>query len=696
MTKKYLNAEKKLLQKNAQDKIRKLQAMRARNTKLKDELKDSEKRNKVLRNESEQSKNINQFLEKKKERLQNKVNNLEHDNLELNASIINLKSEKNELHISIEYLESLLNDEKEFSLFNEKGHLINESEMCIFNLLSAKVGIRHVGDVFKAVGKMFGKHIDRLPNEKTIQNINDRMLALSLRQISDEFVQNEETTLYTDETTKLGTKISGYHASDKQGNFWVLGLRELSNKSSKVTLDVFKEILGDIDDASKKISPSTDEGKKHIGHTILSKIKNTMSDRAATEMAFNSLLEDYRNTILPDVVDNWENLAIDEKDAISRMNNFFCGLHLLVGFAETTEKVIQKFESVNCEVPLGAASLAQTKHFSNKSESGVTCTVRTTTKALARGADEKSGCYKAFKNFLNEINKKERLERFLGNRFNIHFHNAEVLFYLHKDIIFILENVQGTNNLLLQAVFEDIKETMYIAGCKCLGLLSKLFTSPFWRLVEYRGNILEMNENYQLMTSFLEAASVDPSEFMTGHLCPFPELVVKDHVYDVLVKQDSSLDGTVHSLLMVIFTSWLAYLRNIVKDHLSGGKFSSPSESLKEESESAARHNKFPERIFGLTDSLMRPRPNATEMCNESFIMFTNNKTLEWLEKKSDVERAVMLRDAHRFGPQLRKQYKKRTEEIAAQRLIELRKKQQQKEKQVLKALREKEILTDR
>ena len=47
------------------------------------------------------------------------------------------------------------------------------------------------------------------------------MLALSLKQILDEFLQQEDTTLYTDETTKFGTKLSGYHASDKEGNFWV-------------------------------------------------------------------------------------------------------------------------------------------------------------------------------------------------------------------------------------------------------------------------------------------------------------------------------------------------------------------------------------------------------------------------------------------------------------------------------------------
>ena len=47
------------------------------------------------------------------------------------------------------------------------------------------------------------------------------MLALSLKQMSDEFLQQEDTTLYTDETAKFGTKFSGYHALNEEGNFWV-------------------------------------------------------------------------------------------------------------------------------------------------------------------------------------------------------------------------------------------------------------------------------------------------------------------------------------------------------------------------------------------------------------------------------------------------------------------------------------------
>lgn len=83
--------------------------------------------------------------------------------------------------------------------------------------------------------------------------------------------------------------------------------------------------------------------------------------------------------------------------------------------------------------------------------------IRTCVKALARGADEKSGHSWSFKNYLDEINKKERLERFLRNRFNILFHDAKILFFLKDDKINFMDNIHGVTNLLLQAVVSDVQ-----------------------------------------------------------------------------------------------------------------------------------------------------------------------------------------------------------------------------------------------
>ena len=91
----------------------------------------------------------------------------------------------------------------------------------------------------------------------------------------------------TDETSKFESKFMGYEASDANGNLWVLGLRDIETKSADNTLKVFKEILNDLDEISG-------EAESRVSKDIICHITATLSDRAATEVKFNSLLEQYR------------------------------------------------------------------------------------------------------------------------------------------------------------------------------------------------------------------------------------------------------------------------------------------------------------------------------------------------------------------------------------------------------------------
>ena len=60
-----------------------------------------------------------------------------------------------------------------------------------------------------------------------------------------------------------------------------------------------------------------------------------MSDRHIVQKKFNSLLEDYRSEILPTIISDWNNLSSAEQYQLSSLNNFFCGMHVLVGLADT-------------------------------------------------------------------------------------------------------------------------------------------------------------------------------------------------------------------------------------------------------------------------------------------------------------------------------------------------------------------------
>lgn len=52
---------------------------------------------------------------------------------------------------------------------------------------------------------------------------------------------------------------------------------------------------------------------------------------------FNEHLEEYRNDVFPKIVRDWEALSGEKNEIIGRFNNFFCGLHPFVHFAEVTD-----------------------------------------------------------------------------------------------------------------------------------------------------------------------------------------------------------------------------------------------------------------------------------------------------------------------------------------------------------------------
>ena len=95
------------------------------------------------------------------------------------------------------------------------------------------------------------------------------------------------------------------------------------------------EILDDLNVVRKEIAKSEVSGK------IISKIKNTMSDRHAAEKLFSQILSEYRQDILPDVVAGWNDMYDEEHEQLTRMNNFFCGLHFLVGLADAAEATLK-------------------------------------------------------------------------------------------------------------------------------------------------------------------------------------------------------------------------------------------------------------------------------------------------------------------------------------------------------------------
>jgi hypothetical protein len=169
-------------------------------------------------------------------------------------------------------------------------------------------------------------------------------LIIAQAQLGEELTEAtaDNHTLQTDGTTKYGTHFSTYDISTLHGDY-TLGIRHVFSGSAQNTLDTLLEILEDLDVVRNKI------GKSDVSSTVITKIKNTMSDRHAAEKLFSQILSEYRESILPDVVSGWREMSEQEQEQVTRINNFYCGVHFLVGLADAADASVKIWEATFIE-----------------------------------------------------------------------------------------------------------------------------------------------------------------------------------------------------------------------------------------------------------------------------------------------------------------------------------------------------------
>ena len=250
-----------------------------------------------------------------------------------------LESENLELRETVNEL--MAANEAEILTF-EKGKYRDNIQSCCYELLSLNVGVRNIEKVIRSVLRNIA---DRSVSSKTtLCEMMIESLTVAQAQLGETLSEMEGGyfTLHTDGTTKYGDHFGTYDITAEDKTYH-LGLRHIFSGSAQTTLDTFLEILDDLDTAC------TQAGGASVSNKIMYKIKNTMSDRHAAKKLFCNLLADYRESILPDVVAEWEMLSTGQRDQIIRMNNFFCGLHFLVGLAESAEATLALWETIDDE-----------------------------------------------------------------------------------------------------------------------------------------------------------------------------------------------------------------------------------------------------------------------------------------------------------------------------------------------------------
>ena len=373
----------------------------------------------------------------------------------------------------------------------QQGKYTDDVRACCYELLSLNVGVQNVKAVITTILKNIAhKSIEHLPCRTTLCDMMVESLTVAQAQLGEELTREETDyhTLQTDGTTKYGEHFTTYDIATNE-TIYHLGLRQIFSGSAQNTLDTLIEILDDLNVVSKEL------GGSNVSEKVLLKIKNTMSDRNSAEKLFSQLLQEYRSTILPDIVSGWAEMSPDEKIQLTRINNFYCGLHLLVGLADAAEAVLKAWEASVCEIGDQGRS------------SGTQCLVRTACKAFHHKGSEQAGCSLYFHTYCRSNGiLKIPLAPFRGNRFNIIFYDAAGVYFLKSHMeTYLLHHRPGTLNRLLQAVLSNLQVSYFVAGIRALDIIDKIVTGPFWKHLESSSvSILKMSDTYSKMKDKFE------------------------------------------------------------------------------------------------------------------------------------------------------------------------------------------------
>jgi hypothetical protein len=96
---------------------------------------------------------------------------------------------------------------------------------------------------------------------------------------------------------------------------------------------------------------------------------------------------------------------------------------------------------------------------------------------------------------------------------NIVFHNGGIAYYLREHIQTFLEYVKSEgklSNLNGRSVLKAVQSPRVITGFRALGVFNKFITTPLLKILEDRStHILDMNEHYKTLVTYLETVSVD-------------------------------------------------------------------------------------------------------------------------------------------------------------------------------------------
>ena len=186
---------------------------------------------------------------------------------------------RNEVDVQQNIIDELLGSDQ-MIVTKVDGKYTDEVRQCCFDLLSMNVGVWNIQPVIKAVLALAKKSCEELPSIGLLSKMLVELKAVSSVHAAEELLKDDvsDHTLHSDGTTKFGRKFQSYQIGTTDKTLSI-GLVDMRSGTAEQTMDIFKQVLTDIERVVHKV----DQVEQDTAKRILSKIKNTMSDRSIVQ-----------------------------------------------------------------------------------------------------------------------------------------------------------------------------------------------------------------------------------------------------------------------------------------------------------------------------------------------------------------------------------------------------------------------------
>ena len=250
--------------------------------------------------------------------------------------ITSLRVENSELQCQIE--EIVRNDD--ISTF-QNGRYTDEVRLVCYDLLSHGIGTNHISDVIRKVLKtLAGTDVGRLPKPTLVKYMTTQS-GLLAKAVAVSAIESSEgfTTLHSDGTSRqnqgMRKKYVNYLVSTSTGTV-ATGLQDHHSADTAAQLEGTKTMFADL----LHIHKGDQAGKGIRINQLVYKNKNLMQDRSSVMKNFAQEYETWRESVLPAVVDNWEDLDVQARENMAKVNDAYCLVHPILTFQEVADKAM--------------------------------------------------------------------------------------------------------------------------------------------------------------------------------------------------------------------------------------------------------------------------------------------------------------------------------------------------------------------